>query len=141
MPDEGLDYLLAIFPKNGTNIATTYLGLFTSQTATTVPAATAVLATASGVTEATGGGYARQSIAAADWGANAAASPNGRKTTATQKAFPQLSASIGSVNGIIVATALTAGIGLGYANFDDGNAIVTQTNDIVRGTPTLAFGN
>src|SRR4051812_46064208 len=36
VPDEGLNLMLGIYPKNGTNLATTYLGLFTSDTASTV---------------------------------------------------------------------------------------------------------
>lgn len=51
--DEGLDAVLAVFPKNGTNYANLYMGLFTSQTATTVPARTATGgAVPSGWTEA-----------------------------------------------------------------------------------------
>ena len=63
--DEGLDKILGIVPKNGTNVSSLYIGLFTSQTASTVPARTAVGGAApSGWTEATGTSYARQAIAA-----------------------------------------------------------------------------
>jgi len=135
-PDEGLDYLLAIFPKNGSNLATSYIGLFTSQTASTVPATTAVLATPTGVTEATGTGYARQSIAAAAWGATAAGT-GGRKTTAGQVTFPTVGAGAwGTINGFFIATAATAGTAIYYANFDDVTAIVSAVNDIIRVTPT-----
>lgn len=135
-PDEGLDYLLGIVPKNGTNLATTYIGLFTSQSASTVPGTTAVLATATGVTEATGTSYARQSIAAASWGAQAAGT-GGRKTTAGQVTFPTVgSGGWGTVNGFFIATASTAGTALFYANFDDTTAIVSGVGDIIRVTPT-----
>lgn len=139
-PNEGLDAIMAIWPKNGTNIATMYLGLFTSQTGTTVPAATAVLATSTGVTEASYTNYARQSIAAASWGAQAAGSPDGRMTTAGQVTFPTVGATAGGqVNGVFLASALTVGVAYWYANFAEG-AWVPAVGDILKHTPFISFG-
>jgi hypothetical protein len=144
IPDEGLDYILAIFPKNGTNIATTYLGLFTSQTASTVPASTAVLATPTGVTEAAYTNYSRQSIAAASWGTTGAKtiwSQTGRGTTSAQVSFPAATATYATaINGFFIATASTAGVALAYSNFDDTTAVASLAiGDIIRVTPTFGL--
>ena len=144
IPDEGLDYILAIFPKNGTNIATTYLGLFTSQTASTVPGASAVLATSTGVTEAAYTSYARQSIAAASWGATGAKTiwtQSARGTTAGQVSMPAATASYATaINGFFIATASTAGVALMYSNFDDTTAVSSMAiGDIIRVTPTFGL--
>lgn len=142
--DEGLDFILSVFPKNGANSGTLYLGLFTSQTASTVPANTAVLgATPTGITETTYTNYARQAIAAASWGANAALTTPvvGRKTTAAQVSFPAVGAVPGgAINGFFLASALTAGVLIFAANFDDTTAITPAIGDIIRVTPTLGFG-
>ncbi|MCA1572427.1 MAG: hypothetical protein LC798_19425 [Chloroflexi bacterium] len=130
-PDEGTDYILGVIPKGATTPATLYLGLFTSQTATTVPAATAVLATGTGVTEATGSGYARQSIAAAAWAAASGASGT-RRTLGPQVTFTATGA-LGPITGFFIAT---AGVALFYANFDDGTAVTLQNGDSLRVTPT-----
>jgi hypothetical protein len=144
IPDEGLDYMLGIFPKNGTNLATSYLLLFTGATASTVPAASAVLATSTGVTEAAYTSYARQSIAAASWGTTGAKtvwSQSARGTTAGQVSFPAATASYATaINGFGLATASTAGIGLFYSNFDDTTAVATMAiGDIIRVTPTFGL--
>lgn len=131
---------MAIWPKNGTNIATMYVGLFTSATSSTTPTASAVLATQTGVTEASFTNYARQSIAAASWGAQAAGSPDGRKTTAGQVTFPAVGGTAGSaVNGFFIATASSAGIAICYANFTEG-AWTPATGDIFKHTPYIQFG-
>ena len=53
-PTEGLRWLFSVVPRNVVpGPSTLYLGLFTSQTATTVPAVDAVISTQTGVTEAT----------------------------------------------------------------------------------------
>ena len=140
-PDEGIDAIMAVWPKNGSNYATIYIGLFTSQTASTVPANTAVLATSTGITEATGTGYARQSIAAANWGAQAAGSPNGRKSAATAVTFPSVGAGgWGTINGFFLASALTNGVAFCYSNFSDTTAIVSAAGDVITITPTINFG-
>ncbi len=146
VPDEGLDYILSIFPKNGTNIGTTYCGLFTSQTASTVPAASMVLATPTGITEAGYTGYARQSIGAGSWGATGAKtmwSQTGRGTTAGQVSFPAATASYATaINGFFIATAATAGVALMVSNFDDTTAIASlAVNDVIKVTPTFGLLN
>jgi hypothetical protein len=146
VPDEGLDYILGIFPKNGSNLATSYLGLFTSQTASTVPAASMVLATPTGITEAGYTSYARQSIAAASWGTTGAKtiwSQSGRGTTAAQVSFPAATATYSTaINGFFLATASTAGVCLFASNFDDTTAVATMAiGDIVRCTPTYGMLN
>lgn len=146
IPDEGLDYILGIFPKNGTNLATSYLLLFTSQTASTVPAANSVLATPTGVTEAAYTGYARQSVAAASWGTTAAKtiwSQSARGTTAAQASFPAATAAYATaINGFGLATASSAGVGLFYSNFDDVTAVASLAiGDICRVTPTFGLLN
>jgi hypothetical protein len=138
--NEGLDDMIAGLVKAGTQRTTLYCGLFTSQTATTVPAATAVLSTATGVTEASFTNYARQSIASGAWGANAAGSPDGRQTTAGVVTFPAIGATVGgAINGCFLATASTAGIGWGYANFNEG-AITPQVGLVITVTLTFSLG-
>lgn len=140
-PNEGLDAIMAIFPKAGSVLANLYLGFFTSQTPSTVPAATAVLATATGVTEASGTGYARTAIPAANWGAQAAGSPDGRKTTASAVTTPTVgSGGWGTLNGFFLADALTNGHAIFYANFDSGLGIPTSAGDVVTVTPFINFG-
>lgn len=80
--DEGLDHALGVLFDAATQDTTFFVGLFTSQTATTVPARTAVLgASPTGITEmtASSGTYARQAISAGAWGAPAT-NGNGRRT-------------------------------------------------------------
>ena len=140
-PDEGIDYIHGIFPKNGANIATLYCGLFTSQTASTVAARTATGgAVPSGWTEANFTSYVRQSIAAASWGAPAT-NGNGRKITATQVAFPA-AGSAQTVNGFFIATNSASGAGdtiIYFANFDDVTANALGVNDIQKVTPSMQF--
>lgn len=145
---EGLDLLLGVVPKGGATLANTYLGLFTSQTATTVPAITAVLSTYTGVTEVPIGtsGYARQTIAAASWGAQAAgagAAAGGRQVTAAQASFPAATAAFATpINGFLLCNASghASEIGIFYANFDDTTAIAALAlGDIVKVTPTFGL--
>lgn len=133
-PDEGLDRILGVIPKGGATIAILYVGLFTSQTATTVPGASAVLATLTGVTEVTGTGYARQSIAAAAWAAQSAGT-GGRKTVGPQVTFTA-TGTWSAANGFFIADATTVGIALFYANFDDGTAVTLLNGDSLKVTPT-----
>lgn len=144
IPNEGLDYILGIFPKNGTNLSTTYLGLFTGATASTTPAATAVLSTSTGVTEAGYTSYARVSIAAASWGTIGAKTiwtQSARGTTAAQVSFPAATATYSTaINGFFLATASTLGTCLFYSNFDDVTAVATMAiGDIVMVTPTYGM--
>lgn len=141
--DEGLDVIMAIFPKNGAGLGTTYIGLFTSQTATTTPARTATGgASPAGWTQATGNGYARQAIAAASWGAQAT-NGNGRKTTGPQITFPTVGVGgWGTVNGFFLATADSSQSGdkiIFFSNFDDATAVTLNENDIIKVTPSMQF--
>jgi hypothetical protein len=145
-PFEGLDVVLnTVVRKTGTQMPDPgYLGLFTSQTATTVPAQTAVLATPTGVTEATGGGYARAAIAGSNWPAGATANTPGRRSTVASPgiSFPESTGaySVTSVNGFFLCTASTAGVAIFYANFDSGVAIVVnQAGITVRIPPYIEF--
>lgn len=146
IPDEGRDYLLGIFPKAGANPTNLYLGLFTSQTASTVPANTAVLATPSGVTEAAYPGYQRVAVASTDWGAAADQQTiwtiNASAVTAAQKSFPAATGTYNTaINGFFLATASTAGIAIYYANFDDQTAIASMAlGDVIKLTPKFGIG-
>lgn len=144
IPNEGLDYLLGIVPKNGTNLATAYLGLFTGATASTTPAATAVLSTSTGVTEAGYTSYARVSVASSDWGTVGSKTiwtQSARGTSATEKSFPAATASYSTaINGFLLATASTVGVALFYSNFDDTTAVATMAiGDIIKVTPTFGL--
>ena len=145
-PDEGLDYLLGLAFKGATQPANYYMGLFTSQTASTTPASTMVLATPSGITEATYTGYARVAIAQGDWGTAGAVTiwtqPT-RAIAAAQKSFPAATAANLSapVNGFFIATASTAGVCLLAANFDDTTAVASLAiGDIIKVTPKFGLG-
>lgn len=147
--NEGIDYMMAIFPKNGTNLATSYVGLWTggsgSPSASSVGTMnTCVLATPTGITEAAFTSYARQSVAAASWGAQAAgsgAASGGRQSTAGQVTFPAAGAAYATaILGFFLATASTAGVSIFVANFDDTTSIATLAlGDIVKVTPTFGM--
>lgn len=142
-PDESLDAILAVFPKNGTNYANLYVGLFTSQTASTVPARTATGgAVPSGWTEAAGTSYARQTVAAADWGAPST-NGSGRKITASQYTFPTVGAGgWGTANGFFLATQNASGASdkiVYFANFDDTTAVTLNAGDTIKVTPSMQY--
>jgi hypothetical protein len=139
--DEGLDYLLGIALKGSTVDTTLYLGLFTSQTASTVPARGATGgASPSGWTEATGTSYARQALATGSWGANST-NGNGRRSSHSQVTFPAAgSGGWGTVNGFFIATASASGAGdttICFANFDDLTAETINAGTVIRVTPTV----
>lgn len=139
-PDAGLDLVLNIFPKNGTNVANTYLGLFTNFSATTVGSAAQGANT--DYTEADFGSYARQTIAAASWGSPAAGT-GGRKVTAGQVTFPTATGNgTVTIKGFHLLSA-TSGAATVYfaANFDDTTAVQINTNDVIKVTPTIQYNN
>jgi len=141
--DEGLDKIMGIFPKYGTNLASLYMGLFTSQTASTCPGRTAVGgASPSGWTEATGTSYARVEVANTDWG-SASENGNGRKITASQKTFATVgSGGWGTVNGFFLASHASSQAGdtiIYFANFDDTTAVTLNENDVIKVTPSMQF--
>lgn len=134
-PHEGLDYILARIPRGATTPTSLFCGLFTSQTATTVPTATALLAAQSGVTEAAGPGYSRVEVPAATWSAPEP-TPGGRLVRATQFAFsPVGSGGWGVVNGFFLASASFGGVALYYSNFDSAEGIPTAATDVIKVTP------
>ena len=134
-PDEGLDIVLGQFPKDATRLSTTYLCLFTSQTATTVITSGQTLAN---ITETTYTSYARQALAAATWGAQGAGT-GGRKSTYPQVTFPTVGASGATINGFFIGDATPPVKAICQANFDDGLAVVLATNDIIRVTPAMTY--
>ena len=145
IPDEGLDYLLGIAFKAGAVDTTLYLGLFTSQTATTCPARTATGgASPAGWTEmtASSGSYARIAIATGDWGA-AATNGNGRRVAlSAAKAFTGF-VGAAAANGFFIATASASGAGdtlIGFSNFDSGVArTFAAVGDILNVTARMQF--
>lgn len=146
--NEGLAYLLGVLPKGGSSPATLYLGLFTSQTASTTPAATAVLgASPSGITEATFSGYARVAVASTDWGSVSSGDTVWGQTpvssvTASQKSFPACTGtSSTAINGFFLCSASSSGTLIYASNFDDTTAIASLAlGDIVKVTPKFALG-
>lgn len=139
-PDEGLDIILEIFPRGGTNLTTTYLALTTSFTASTVGTAGQV---ANDYAEPNFGAYARQAIVSGSWG-SLAAGTGGRKTTAAQVTFPTATSNSSSAtNGFWLANQLSAsGDKVIYAaNFDDTTAVTVNSSDIIKVTPTLQANN
>jgi hypothetical protein len=141
--DEGLDAILAIFPKNGAGLASVYIGLFTSQTAATVAARTATGGAApAGWVEAAGVSYARQQILAASWGAEATVG-GGREVTAGQVTFPAVGAGgWGTINGFFLATLSASGVGdkiIYFANFDDVTAIFSSVGSTIKVTPRIRY--
>lgn len=141
--DEGLDNILGVFPKGAVTTDPLYIGLFTSQTASTVPARTATGgASPSGWTEATGTAYARQSIAASAWGA-ASTNGSGRKITAGQVTFPTVGAGgWGTVNGFFIATKDSSQAGdviIFFSNFDDLTAKALIANSVEKITPSIQY--
>jgi hypothetical protein len=148
IPDEGLDLFIARCVKNATPFASTFLLLFTSQTSTTVPASSSVLATYTGVSEASYSAYARQTLAAATWGATGAKTSWGktiRGATYSQVSFPAATAGYATpINGLGIADASGHGSehGLMYSNFDDSTAVASLlTGDVIKVTPTFGLGS
>jgi len=139
VPDEGLNLKLGIFPKNGTNLGTVYLGLFTAFTAATVGTSAQGMAS---YTEADFGSYLVQSVAAADWG-SVAAGTGGRRVTAAQKSFPAATTVGSAINGYTLRNQSTfsGATCLGAANFDEGQVPALAIGDIVRVTATWQENN
>lgn len=137
---EGLNLVITnSFPRATTSPGTTYLALFTAFTATTVGSRDQGRAA---YTEPSGGAYARQSVANTSWAAPAEYATNqGRQTTAAQVTFPTATATWGTVNGFFLADASTVGNLYFAANFDDTTAVTINTNDIIKLTPTIAYGH
>lgn len=139
LPDEGLDKVLGQFPKNDTRLTSLFLNLFSSQTASTVITSGQ---NANNITEAVFTNYARQTLATATWGAQAAGT-GGRKTTYPQVTFPTVGATGDTINGFWITdiASTTGDVCIAAANFDDVTAVVLALNDVIKVTPTLQFNN
>lgn len=137
-PDEGLDLWLGQFPKDTAKYTSPLnLALFTSQTASTVITHAQTIAN---ITETVYTNYARQSLAAATWGALAERPTNlGRQTTYSQVTFPTCGATGATINGFYISNNAHTVLFPGQANFDDVTAVVLALNDIIKVTPTIAL--
>ena len=142
--DQGLDAILTVWPKNGSNYDRLYVGLFVSQTTSTVPARTVTdgASPSTGWSEVTGTAYGRQPVMAGSWG-SPSTNGSGRKITTTGSVtMPTAGAAWGTVNGFFLDThsGSVSGAQLVYfANFDDGLAIIVGTNDVIKITPSMEF--
>ena len=143
--DEGLDYLLGIAFKGGTVDTTLYLGLFTSASASTVPARTATGgASPSGWTEmtASSGSYARIAIATSDWGSAGTNGSGRRIALSSAKQFTGF-VSAAAANGYFIATNSASGAGdtiIGFSNFDSAAArSLASTSDQFNVTARIQF--
>jgi len=144
-PNEGLAYLLGIVPKGGTSPANLYLGLFTSQTASTVITAAQTLA--ANITEPGYTNYARVAVASSDWGSVTSGDTVWSQTPvssveASQKSFAAAgTVQSSAINGFFLASALTGGVCVFASNFVDTTAIASLAlGDVVKITPKFAFG-
>lgn len=137
LPDEGLDIWLGQFPLATVKYTSPLnLALFKSQTASTVITHAQTIAN---ITETTYTSYARQSLAAATWGALAERPTNvGRQTTYPQVTFPTCGATGDTINGFYV-TNNGHTICIGQCNFDDTLAVALAQNDVVKVTPTIGL--
>ena len=145
-PDEGLDVILDNTFGNGgtpTMPVTVYVGLFSSQTPSTVPARTATGgATPVGWQEVwpTSGIYYRQAILTSAWGAHST-NGNGRKTAGPQVTFTGFVNGGSAANGYFIATGSASAAGdkvLAFANFDSGVARTLATvSDQLLVTPSV----
>lgn len=139
-PDVGLDIVLGQFPKNATRLTSVFLGLFTSQTASTV---ITHAQTGSNITESVYTNYAQQTLATATWGAQAEYSTTlGRLTTYPQVTFPTVGATGSAINGFfILSTNAAPGATniICQANHDDVTTTTVALNDIYKITVTVVY--
>lgn len=133
-PDEGLDYLFEIVPRD-LNIAPSvlYVGLFTSQTFSTVPDRDAVLDTQTGVTEQPNtDGYARQAVNGFDWSAPTTVG-TGRGIVGPPLTFTNTDMvnPWATANGWFLSShaAWADGIAIYYSNFFAGAAVTVAAGD------------
>ena len=140
-PNEGANFIMKVFPKNGANSSSIALRLFTSQTASTVVAASDTLAGAL-ITETTYGSYAVQALAASTWGASSVSAGLGVKTAYSQITFPTATSGPSTINGLYITDlSVTPTVYLAQANFDDATAVTVNTNDVIKVTPAIIYGN
>lgn len=136
-PDEGLDIVLGQMPLATAKYTSPLnCALFTSQTASTVITHAQAFAN---ITETVYTSYARQTLAAATWGAIAERPTNlGRQVTYPQLTYPTVGATGATINGFYITNNAHT-ICLAQANFDDVTAVVLATNDVIKLTPTWAY--
>ena len=137
-PNEGLDLIYAGYPKGATGPANTWLALFTAHTASTVGTSAEVVASLSEVSNS--GAYTRQTISSSSWG-TVGTTQSGRGSAAAQVTFSTATAVWGTVNGFAVTNSLTNAAGNIWfmANFDDTTAVVVNTNDVIKVTPSWIY--
>ena len=128
---------MRIFPKNGTNTASTSCCLFTSQTASTVIAASGVLAD---ITATTYGSYVPIVLNAVTWGASSISAGLGVKTAYTQLTFATVTYGPSTINGFYIIDPSNT-FCVAQANFDDATAVTVNTNDVIKVTPAIIYGN
>lgn len=145
--DVGIQHIQAIWPKNGTNDAVLYLGLFGGATTTsgTVPPHDATAgASPGGWTEVTGNGYARRVISAAQWGISAVTALGGN-TGLKVTGLPQAWTATGTwmvCNGMFLASntaSVASDTAIWFANFDDLIAVTLNSGDTITVTPAMTF--
>lgn len=161
-PDEGLDLLLGIVPKNGANLSQTFMGLYTAQGGTSIPSNQSVLSSSgAGGTNNQGcvevsttlwSTYLRITMPSGSWGAQSSStvwSTSGRiVTSATPAVFPAPTSlynpSPNSIAGFFLSNNSIPyqGIGIYYSNFADSSLIASLSiGDVVKVTPTFGMGN
>jgi hypothetical protein len=158
-PDEGLDALLAVVPKQGTTPTQMFLGLYTAQGGTSIPSNQATLAGAGAnmqgcaeVSTTQWSTYLRITVPSGSWGAQSSStvwSTSGRiVTSATPCVFPAPSAPYNptpnSIAGFFLSNASFANSGLAYyySNFSDSSLIASMAiGDVIKVTPTFGLGN
>ena len=136
--------MLGVVFDAATQDTTFFVGLFTSQTPTTVPAATATGGAApAGWTEmtASSGTYARQAISAGAWGAPAT-NGAGQRITGPAVTFTGF-VGAAAANGFFVATNNASGAGdtiIYFSNFDSGvSRTFAALADSLQVTPRAQF--
>lgn len=140
--NSGLSGLLAQWPKSAiAQPGVTYVGLFASQTSGTVPNRTAFgTLTPGGWTEVTGGGYGRQVISAANWGAQSA-SGNGVMVTAAPVVF-SAAGTWAPANGFFLSTHVSSQANDNpyfFANFDSLLSYTLTSATALQVTPLIQF--
>jgi hypothetical protein len=138
--NNGLDYMYNATFRAATQIATFYVGLFVSQTQSTVPASTAS-GSGSGWTEVTAssGTYARQAIPGASIPSAADVGGSARGSTWAQVTFTGFTTNPASpINGFVILSGSVASTAspLFFANFDSGaSRALASASDTLAVTP------
>lgn len=143
--DEGLDVILnsTFNSTSGCLPCGLFVGLFSSQTSSTVPARGATGGSVpSGWQEvwATTGNYYRQQVYPSGWG-SISTNGSGRQKSGTQVTFTGFTNSGSPANGYFLSTGSSSTINtklIGFANFDSGVArTLATTSDQLLVTPTV----